>query len=71
MRVKVSPNSKAMPTEMVTAGIRPEVAVLEGQMDAAALDSLTRWIELNRATLVAYWDGDIDTVDALQALARV
>jgi hypothetical protein len=71
VRVKVSPNAKAIPSEMITVGVRPDVRVIEGQMDADALQTLSRWIELNRATLVSYWEGEIDTQDALNALARV
>jgi hypothetical protein len=32
---------------------------------------LTEWINLSRDVLVRYWDGDIDTQDALEALRRV
>jgi len=32
---------------------------------------LREWIEKNRATLVSYWEGDIDTQDALEALTKV
>jgi hypothetical protein len=71
VRVKVSANSKAMPGEMATVGIRPEVRIIEGEIDAASLERLKAWIELNRATLISYWDGDIDTQDALDALVRV
>jgi predicted RNase H-like HicB family nuclease len=68
---KVSANSKAMPDEMTTVGIRPEVRVIEGEMDADSFERLKAWIELNRATLISYWEGDIDTQDALDALAKV
>jgi hypothetical protein len=71
VRVKVSANAKAMPGEMTTVGIRPEVRVIEGEMEAASFERLKAWIELNRATLISYWDGDIDTQDALDALIRV
>ena len=71
VRVKVSENAKAMPGELATVGIRPQVTVIEGQIEAQALRLLTAWIELNRATLIAYWDGDIDTQDALETLVKV
>jgi hypothetical protein len=71
VRVKVSANSKATPGEMATIGIRPEVRIIEGELDAYALAQLTAWVELNRATLLSYWEGDIDTQDALDALRRV
>lgn len=71
VRVKVSANAKAMPGEMATVGIRPEVKVVEGELSADALRQLEAWIALNRATLISYWDGDIDTQDALEALRRI
>jgi hypothetical protein len=71
VRVKVSSNAKAMPGNMATVGIRPDVQILEGEVDPASFDLLKAWIELNRATLISYWDGDIDTQDALEALAKV
>jgi hypothetical protein len=71
VHVKVSANAKAMPGEMATVGIRPEVSIIEGELDASAFYQLRAWIELNRATLVSYWEGDIDTQDALEALVKV
>jgi hypothetical protein len=71
VRVKVSANAKAMPGDMATVGIRPEVTVIEGDLGPSALALLKAWIELNRSTLIAYWEGDIDTQDALEALVKV
>ena len=71
VRVKVSGNAKAVPGDMATVGIRPDVHVIEGQMDAGAFHLLKAWIELNRATLLSYWEGDIDTQDALEVLVKV
>lgn len=71
VRVKVSASAKAMPGEMATVGIRPEVEVIAGEIDTRALGLLKAWIELNRATLVAYWEGEIDTQDALLNLVRL
>jgi hypothetical protein len=62
----------ATPSEMTTVGICPEVRLIEGRsIPSLAFDQLKQWIELNRATLLSYWDGDIDTQDALDALAKV
>jgi hypothetical protein len=68
VRVKVSPGPKALPSEMVSVAIRPNVRVVEGQMTGADLAALTKWIELNRDVLVQYWEGEIDTKDALDAI---
>jgi hypothetical protein len=71
VRVKVSASAKAVPGDMATVGIRPEVRVLEGELDAKALSLLKAWVELNRATLISYWESEIDTLDALEALIKV
>ena len=71
IRVKVSVNAKATPGEMITVGIRPDVHVVEGEMSADAFAQLRAWIELNRSILIAYWEAEIDTQDALEALTRL
>ena len=45
--------------------------VIAGEKDAETFDQLSKWIELNRATLIAYWKGEIDTQDALETLSRL
>ena len=59
-----------------SAGIKSLVldqnmSVLEGSLDAQAFNALKVWIELNRETLIAYWEGEIHTQDALEALQKV
>jgi len=71
VRVNVSANAKAIPGEMISVGIRPEIHVIDGEIDAGAFDRLKSWIELNRDTLVSYWEAEIDTQDALEALVKV
>lgn len=69
LRVKISLGPKAKPEEFVTVSVRPTVAVLEGELTAAQLKLLTEWIDLNRDTLVRFWDGDIEyTEDVLSLL---
>ena len=70
-RVKVAPGVKARPEEMVSVGLRPTVHVVEGALPARDLEAVTAWIELNRDTLLKYWEEEIDTVDALQQLKMV
>ena len=71
VRVKVSPNAKAMPEEMATVAVRPEVHVLEGAVGPQELGMLRTWITRNLDVLIAYWDGDIDTQDALERLVKL
>ena len=71
VRVKVSAGPKALPSQMVSVAIRPNVRVVEGKMSASDLALLTKWVELNHDVLVQYWDGDIDTKDAVEAIRPI
>ena len=68
VRVKVSPSSKAMPSEMAAVAVRPEVRVVEGSLSGGDLTLLKRWISLNHDVILSYWNGDIDTADAVGSL---
>jgi hypothetical protein len=56
---------------MATVALRPAVLVLKGEMETQAFNLLTEWIELNRSTLIAYWENEIDTQDAIAALVKL
>ena len=72
VRVKVARGAKVRPSEMVTVAIRPSVRVVRGALDPRDLTALTRWIEVNRDTLIRYWDGDIEyTEDAIAAIRAI
>ncbi len=71
LHVKVSRGPKAIPSEMVSVAIRPNVHVVEGRMNASDLAALAKWIELNHAVLLKYWEGEIDTKDALDGIRPV
>ena len=68
VRVKVSRGPKVQPSEMVSVAIRPDIRVVEGHMSASDLALLSRWIQLNYDTLLKYWEGDVDTKDAVDAI---
>ncbi len=70
-RVKVSLHPNVQPDEPVSVAIRPEIRVVEGTMSQEHLTALTEWIELNREMLLQYWNGDIDTVDAVSMIQKV
>ena len=71
VRVKVSPGPKVLPAEMVSVAVRPNIRVMEGYMSARDLALLSKWIELNYDTLLKYWEGDIDTKDAVEAIRAI
>jgi hypothetical protein len=71
VRVKVSLGPKVLPSEMISVAIRPHVHVIEGKMSAGDLGLLSKWIELNHDVLLKYWEGEIDTKDALDAIRQI
>jgi hypothetical protein len=71
VHVHVSPKAKATLSEMTAVAVRPDVRIISGRIDADGFALLKRWIELNRDTLVSYWEGEFDTQDALELLRKV
>ena len=71
VRVKVSKGPKAVPSEMVSVAMRPEVHVVQGKLAGDDLQLLSQWIELNRDVLLRYWEGEIDTKDAIDGIRRI
>jgi hypothetical protein len=72
VRVKVSPGPRVHPSEFASVGIRPDVHVISGSVNARDVALLAKWVELNRDVLIRYWDGDLEyTEDALAALRPV
>lgn len=56
---------------MASVAIRPNVHLVAGQISSGDLALLTGWIELNREVLLRYWDGDIDTKEAIDAIRPI
>jgi hypothetical protein len=71
IRVKVSPGPKTFPSELASVAIRPRIRIVEGSLNPSDLALLSKWIELNRDILLQYWEGDIDTKDALDAIQPI
>lgn len=72
VRVWVSRRPRAFASEMVSVAIRPDVRVVEGEMNAGDLALLKKWVELNHDVLVRHWDGDLysskDAIDAIRPI---
>ncbi len=49
-------------------GVRPVPHMVAGRLSTYDERVVFDWIALNAAAIVAYWDGDIDTVQLAQAL---
>jgi hypothetical protein len=48
--------------------VRPSPHVIAGRLSSNDERAVADWIALNVAAIVAYWDGNIDTVQLSQAL---
>ncbi|MDZ4362175.1 DUF4160 domain-containing protein [Brevundimonas sp.] len=72
-RVKVcrTPGDWIDTDDMPVVGIRPTPTLLEGQLDHASLKLVQKWVTLNQATLIAYWNSELDTVEMIQSLKRI
>jgi hypothetical protein len=72
IHVKISRSLKLQPGELTTIALRPELRVIGKQkVSTEDLALLSRWVEQNRETLLAYWEGEIDTGSALARLRKV
>jgi hypothetical protein len=72
VRVKIARGARVRSSEMITVAIHPTVRVVRGRLDPRDLDLLTRWIALNRDTLIGYWNGIIEyTEDAMNAIKPI
>ncbi len=43
-------------------GVRPSPHLIAGQLSSDDERAVAAWVTLNEAAIIAYWDGDIDTV---------
>ena len=66
VKVSLVHGRRAHPDQTVSVSVRPSVAVVAGQgLSSQDLDLVRRWIEINRQTLIAYWEGDLLTDEVI------
>ena len=73
-RVKVSlvHGRRAHPDQTASVSVRPAVDVVAGPpLDPHDLARVRRWIELNRDAILAYWNGDLLTDEAIARLVAL
>jgi hypothetical protein len=73
VRVKVSRGPKVQSGDLISVALRPELRVIGGgDLSAAELALLQRWVSVNWSVILAYWDGEIEyTEDAIAALKPI
>ena len=73
VRVKVSqtPGDWMDINDTAVVAVRPRPVLLHGDLAAEIARAVATWIELNATVLVAYWDGEIDTLELAGRLIRL
>jgi len=49
-------------------GVRPAPHLVAGRLSTGDQQAVFTWITLNAPTIIAYWDGTIDTAELIQSL---
>jgi hypothetical protein len=68
VKVNMAHGNQMSPANTAVVGIRPSPHLVAGALSPDDERAVYAWITLNSAALVAYWDGDIDTVQLAQLL---
>lgn len=71
-RIKVSLTPGKMDiTNTAVVGIRPHPRLIQGDLAPADLAAVVRWITLNEAALIDFWNETIDSVELAGRLQRL
>jgi hypothetical protein len=68
VKVNVTHGNHMSPANTAVIGVRPAPHVIAGHLSPDDEQAVFRWLSLNAAALVSYWDGLIDTVQLGQRL---
>jgi hypothetical protein len=73
VRVKVSTlhGGRGVWAGAASVAVRPQPRVVVGTLDSADFARVVQWIDLNRATIIGYWDGTIPTLELHRHLQRL
>lgn len=68
IKANIAHGNHMSPANTAVIGVRPAPHVVAGRLSADDEAAVFRWISLNTAALVAYWGGQIDTIQLGQLL---
>jgi hypothetical protein len=63
VNVNMSHGDQMSPANTAVVGVRPSPRVIEGGLSPDDRQAVFEWVSLNTAPLVAYWEGQIDTIE--------
>ena len=59
------------PDNLAMMSVRPEPQLLHGELPAADVELVSRWIKANEALLIEIWDGEVDPVEEAARFQKV
>src|SRR5712671_2950549 len=71
IKVNMSHGNQMNVDNTAVVGVRPAPHLIAGRLSSQDERVVFEWVGLNAAPIIAYWDGDIDTAELIQALKRL
>jgi hypothetical protein len=71
IEVNMSHGNQMNVDNTAVVGVRPAPHLIAGRLSSQDQRLVFEWVGLNAAAIIAYWDGDIDTAELIQALKRL
>jgi len=71
IKVNLTHGNQMSVANTAVVGVRPAPRLIAGQLSPDDELAVFRWISLNASALVAYWEGQIDTVQLGQILQTI
>ena len=68
VKVNMTHGNQMNVADTAVVAVRPAPRVLAGELTPQDAQAVAAWITLNADTLIAYWEGRIDTAKMVQAL---
>jgi hypothetical protein len=68
IKVNTTHGNQMILDNTVVVGVRPAPHILIGRLSTADQQAVFTWITLNAPTIIAYWDGTIDTAELIRSL---
>jgi hypothetical protein len=68
VKVNLSHGPRMTITNPATVAVRPMPRLVTGQLAPADQQAVFRWVSLNEDALVAYWNGQIGTIELARRL---
>ena len=62
IKVHMTHGNQMNPANTAVVAVRPAPRLIAGRLTPEDERGVFRWVSLNTAALVAYWDGQIDTI---------